>query len=87
MEYTIYRSSDFQCPITGVPVLLVFDEQTYTITAEICTLIWGIEHEFYDFDLTEETQKWCSKFHMYAANLDEANKIAESFDCWFGDAI
>ena len=52
----IYSSADFQCPDTGVPVVFIYNEDTYLITAEICTFLYS---------------------------LDEANDIAEKYDCWF----
>ena len=31
----------------------------------------------------KETNKWCERFHGYAASIEEANDIAEKYDCWF----
>ena len=55
-----YTSSDFQCPVTGVPVVLIWNEDTYEVAA-----------------------KWCQRFCGFAASLEEANDIAEKYDCWF----
>ena len=35
-----FTSSDFQCPVTGIPVVLVWNEDTYVVTAKICSFIW-----------------------------------------------
>lgn len=51
-----FTSSDFQCPVTGIPVVLVWNEDTY---------------------------KWCERFCGYAVSIEEANEIAEKYDCWF----
>lgn len=34
-----FTSSDFQCPVTGIPVVLVWNEDTYDVTAKICSFI------------------------------------------------
>lgn len=79
----IYYSSDFQCPDTGVPVMLVYDSEYDAITAEICE---ALEHQYRDFvndDILMDTEKWCCKFYKHAESFEEANKIAEKYDCWF----
>ena len=30
-----FTSSDFQCPVTGIPVVLVWNEDTYVVTATL----------------------------------------------------
>lgn len=82
----IRYSSDFQCPMSGVPVVLVYDEEYGMITAEICTFVYPLdkeENEFYDEEAIEATEEWCHDFHKIAEDLDEANEIAEKYDCWF----
>ena len=82
----IRSSSDFQCPMSGVPVVLVYDEETGVITAEINTFAYPLdkeENEFYDEELIEITEEWCRDFYAIAEDLDEANEIAEKYDCWF----
>lgn len=84
MEYT---SSDFQCPVTGVPVVLIWNEDTYDITAEICDFVWEIwkennpQNNYEDIEM--ETNKWCQRLYGYATSFEEANGIAEKYDCWF----
>lgn len=82
-----FISSDFQCPVTGIPVVLVWNEETYVITAKICSFIWEAWKENNpqnsDEEVEKETNKWCERFCGYAASIEEANKIAEKYDCWF----
>ena len=35
-----FTSSDFQCPVTGIPVVLIWNEDTYDVTAKIYSFIW-----------------------------------------------
>lgn len=79
----IYISSDFQCPMTGVPVRLIYNEETGFITADICSFFWYKEQEFWDEELDIETEDWCKRFREYAEDIDAANEIAERYDCWF----
>ena len=79
----IYYSSDFQCPDTGVPVILVYDVEHDAITAEICEALEFYYKEFVDDDILMDTKKWCSNFYKHAENIGEANEIAEKYDCWF----
>ena len=83
MEFYVYTSSDFQCPATGVPVCLVYNKETGFITAEICSMVWYEESEFWDEELDKETEDWCNRFREYAEDIDKANEIAEKYDCWF----
>lgn len=86
MKYDIYYSSDFQCPISGIPVILLYDEEFGAITAEICTFVYPLdpeENEFYNEDCVRETEDWCKHFYKHAEDIDEANEIAEKYDCWF----
>lgn len=64
----IYVSADFQCPVTGVPVILIWKEDNPLDSNE---------------DLEKETNKWCQRFYGYATSFEEANEIAEKYDCWF----
>lgn len=62
--------------MSGVPVVLVYNEDTGVITAEINTFAYPLEkemNEFYDEDLIEVTEEWCHNFY----------EIAEKYDCWF----
>jgi hypothetical protein len=80
----MYYSSDFQCPETGIPVALVYDDENYHVSAEICEALrdsWTDLLE--DKELEEETEKWCTLFCEIAFDLDEANEIAEKYECWF----
>lgn len=84
----IETSSDFQCPDTGVPVVLIWNPYTGDITAEICDFVWEIWKEESDNpdvceELKEETKEWCNKFYKYARNEYDAQDIAEKYDCWF----
>ena len=82
----IYYSSDFQCPMSGVPVVLVYNEETGVIAAEINDFAYPLDkemNEFYDEELVEITEEWCHDFYEIAEDLDEANEIAEKYDCWF----
>ena len=84
--YNVYCSSDFQCPDSGIPVQLVYDEEHHIITAQICTFVYPLnkeDNEFYDEDLTKATKDWCKRFRKYVKDLNEANDIAEKYDCWF----
>ena len=79
-------SSDFQCPMSGIPVVLIYDEDTGVITAEICEFVYPLdkeENEFYDEELIEITEEWCRDFRKVVEDFDEANEIAEEYDCWF----
>lgn len=82
-----FTSSDFQCPVTGIPVVLVWNEDTYVVTAKICSFIWETWKESNpqssDEEVEKETNKWCERFCGYAVSIEEANKIAEKYDCWF----
>lgn len=82
-----YTSSDFQCPVTGGPVVLIWNEDTYEVTAEICDFVWDNWKDNCPQDsneeLEKETNKWCQRFGGFAASLEEANDIAEKYDCWF----
>ena len=82
-----FTSSDFQCPVTGIPVVLVWNEDTYVVTAQICSFIWETWKENNpqnsDKEVEKETNKWCERFCGYAISIEEANKIAEKYDCWF----
>lgn len=82
----IYYSSDFQCPDTGIPVTLIYDDNACLVTAKICTLLYSLDkndNPFFNERLTDETQEWCDKIHIYVYDFDEANDIAEKYDCWF----
>lgn len=89
MEYDFYcidYSSDFQCPDSGIPVQLVYNENRLIITAQICTSVYPLDkedNEFYDETAVQITQDWCKSFYAYANSLDMANDIAEQYDCWF----
>ena len=82
-----YTSSDFQCPVTGVPVVLIWNEDTYEVTPEICDFVWDIWKDNCPQDsneeLEKETNEWCQRFCGFATSLEEANDIAEKYDCWF----
>lgn len=82
-----FTSSDFQCPVTGIPVVLAWNEDTYAVTAKICSFIWETWKENNpknsDKEVEKETNKWCERFCGYAASIEEANEIAEKYDCWF----
>lgn len=41
------------------------------------------ENEFYDEDIVVTTEEWCRDFRKIVDDLDEANEIAEKYDCWF----
>lgn len=77
-----FTSSDFQCPVTGIPVVLVWNEDTYVVTAKICSFIWEIWKENNpqnsDKEVEKETNKWCERFCGYAASIEEANKLQKS---------
>ena len=82
-----FTSSDFQCPVTGIPVVLVWNEDTYDVTAKICSFIWETwkknnPNNNYK-EVEKETNKWCKRFCGYAVSIEEANEIAEKYDCWF----
>lgn len=82
----IRSSSDFQCPMSGVPVVLVYNEETDVITAEICEFAYPLDkeqNEFYDEEAIEVTEEWCRDFRKVVEDFDEANEIAEEYDCWF----
>lgn len=79
----IYYSSDFQCPDTGVPVHFLWDSELCAITAEIADRLYSEDDEFYNAEIAKETEEWCRRFYKYAEDLDEANDIAEKYDCWF----
>ena len=82
----IRSSSDFQCPMSGVPVVLVYNEETGVITAEICEFAYPLDKEqnaFYGEEAIEVTEEWCRDFRKVVEDLDEANEIAEEYDCWF----
>lgn len=82
----IRSSSDFQCPMSGVPVVLIYDEETGVITAEICEFVYPLDKEqnkFYDEEIIEVTEEWCRDFRKVVEDFDEANEIAEEYDCWF----
>lgn len=86
MKSYIYHSSDFQCPASGVPIWLIYNEDTGMITAEICEFVFPLvpeENEFYDEKIIKETKDWCNYFYEYAEDFDKANEIAEKYDCWF----
>ena len=34
-------------------------------------------------EVEKETNKWCERFCGYAVSIEEANEIAEKYDCWF----
>ena len=82
-------SSDFQCPDTGVPVVLVWNTHTREMTAKICWFTWNLWKEDSSADLNtckeleKETIKWCNKFHEYARNEWTAQYIAGTYDCYF----
>lgn len=82
-----FTSSDFQCPVTGIPVVLVWNEDTYVVTAKICSFVWETWKESNpqnsDKEVEKETNKWCERFCGYAVSIEEANNIAEKYDCWF----
>lgn len=86
-EKKIYVSADFQCPVTGVPVILIWNEDTCVVTAKICDFVWTTWKEDNPLDsnedLEKETNKWCHRFYGYATSFEEANDIAEKYDCWF----
>lgn len=79
----IYYSSDFQCPISGVPVRLLYDEEYCSITAEICDDMEDQYINFVDLETISDTHQWCKEFYKYAETIEEANEIAERYDCWF----
>ena len=85
-DYALYYSADFQCPMTGVPVQLVWNPETGDITAQICSL-WDLWSEHMSVVeqvvLEQETKEWCKGFKVYATDFDKANEIAEEYDCWF----
>ena len=82
-----FTSSDFQCPVTGIPVVLVWNEDTYDVTAKIYSFIWETWKDNNphnnDKEVEKETNKWCERFCGYAVSIEEANEIAEKYDCWF----
>ena len=78
-----YYSTSFQCPDTGVPVHLIYNETRGAIFAEIDDYDWNKNSEFFDKELDEETKQWCDLFHEWANTKDIANYIAEKYDCWF----
>lgn len=82
-----FTSSDFQCPVTGIPVVLVWNEDTYDVTAKICSFIWETwkknNPQNSDKEVEKETNRWCERFCGYAVSIEEANEIAEKYDCWF----
>lgn len=86
MEYT---SSDFQCPDTGFGVRLVFNEDNEEITAEICDVgIWLNEKDRLEkvgnTEILIDTEDWCKRFgNKYCESFDQANEIAEKYECWF----
>lgn len=41
------------------------------------------QNEFYDEDIVVTTEEWCRDFRKIVDDLDEANEIAEKYDCWF----
>lgn len=60
-----FTSSDFQCPVTGIPVVLVWNEDTYDVTAKICSFIWETwkknnPNNNYK-EVEKETNKWCER--------------------------
>lgn len=82
-----FTSSDFQCPVTGIPVVLVWNEDIYDVTAKICSFIWETwkknnPNNNYK-EVEKETNKWCERFRGYAVSIEEANEIAGKYDCWF----
>lgn len=82
----VYYSSNFQCPMSGIPVVLVYDEETGVITAEICEFIYPLDkedNEFYDEESIEITEVWCRDFRKVVEDFNEANEISEEYDCWF----
>lgn len=83
----IYTSADFQCPVTGVPVVLLWDEDTCFVTAKICDFVWDMwknDNPQNDYEnLEKETNKWCQQFFGSAASFEEVNDIAEKYNCWF----
>lgn len=83
----IFTSSDFQCPVTGIPVVLLWNEDTYVVIAEICSFVWEMwkdnNPQYCDKEAENETNKWCERFIGYATSIEEANDIAEKYDCWF----
>lgn len=83
MEVYIYHSADFQCPDTGIPVWLAWNEDTGVITAEICELVIDLLEYEMDDETRKDTEDWCKHFREYAEDLDEANDIAEKYDTWF----
>ena len=80
-------SLPFCAAFTGIPFVLVWNEDTYVVTAKICSFIWETWKENNpqnsDKEVEKETNKWCERFHGYAASIEEANDIAEKYDCWF----
>lgn len=79
-----YYSTDFQCPETGIPVALVYNDESCRVTAEICEALRDSWISLVkDKELEEETEKWCKHFCAIAYDLDEANEMAEKYDCWF----
>ena len=82
-----FTSSDFQCPVTGIPVVLIWNEDTYAVTAKICSFLWETwkqnnPNNNYK-EVEKETNKWYERFCGYAVSIEEANEIAEKYDCWF----
>ena len=78
-----YYSTNFQCPDTGVPVYLIYNETRGAIFAEVDSFSWSEEDEFFDEELDKETKEWCYRFHEWATTKEVANDIAEKYDCWF----
>ena len=54
-----FTSSDFQCPVTGIPVILVWNEDTYVVTAKICSFIWETWKENNPQNSDKEVEKVC----------------------------
>ena len=80
----IYYSSDFQCPDTGVPVQLLWDPtEDGVMLAQISDSI-DMDDELHSKEILRKTQDWCDRLSLpFADDLDEANDIAEKYDCWF----
>ena len=82
----IYYSSDFQCPDTGIPVILVYDAEYQCVTADID---WSQRHAWEELaidnieEILSDTNNWCKKICKNVESLDEANDIADKYDCWF----
>lgn len=85
MESYIYHSSDFQCPASGVPIWLIYNEDTGMITAEICEFVYPLvpeENEFYD-EKSLRKQKIGVIISMNMQKILTRQMKLQKYDCWF----